>query len=134
MRKLTIILLALILAAALVACGGSPAPDSSGGAADAAAGQKLFQQRVIGTQPGCANCHSLEKDMMIVGPSLAGIASRAGSREAGKTAEQYLAEAITNPNAFTVEGYTTGTMPASLGKELSDQQVKDLVAYMLTLK
>jgi len=132
MRKLTI-LLALILVAVLAACGSSPAP-SSGGAADAAAGQKLFQQRIIGTQPGCANCHSLEKDMMIVGPSLAGIASRAGSREAGKTAEQYLTEAITNPNAFTVEGYTTGTMPASLGKELSDQQVKDLVAYMLTLK
>lgn len=132
MRKL-IFFLILVLALSLAACGGSSG-GSGGGAADVEAGEELFHEKLIGTQPGCVTCHSLEPDVKIVGPSLAGVATRAGTREPGKSAEQYLIESITKPDAYTVEGFDAGTMPVQFANELTDQQVKDLVAFLMTLK
>ena len=70
MRKILSVLL-VVLSASLIlaACGGG----SDSGNADAAeAGKALFAQSVIGTQPGCSTCHSLDGSV-IVGPSLQGI-------------------------------------------------------------
>lgn len=36
--------------------------------------------------------------------------------------------------AFAVDGFTAGVMPAALGDDLSEQQLADLVAYLLTLE
>jgi mono/diheme cytochrome c family protein len=36
-------------------------------------------------------------------------------------------------NAYVVEGFPEGVMPAAFADVLSEQQVDDLVAYMLTL-
>ncbi|MCG3211769.1 MAG: hypothetical protein FOGNACKC_05415 [Anaerolineae bacterium] len=132
MRKLTI-LLVLVMAISLAACGGSSS-GGSGGAADAAAGEKVFNEKLIGAQPGCVTCHSFEPGVKIVGPSLAGIATTAATREAGKSAEDYLIESITKPDAYTVDGFDAGTMPVGLATELSEQQVKDLVAFLMTHK
>jgi len=126
MRKLKFVLLLVLvagIAVSLAACGGGGG-DNSG--PNAAAGEKLFNQSLIGTQPGCKTCHSLEPDVVIVGPSLAGIASRAD--------EAYIRESIQTPDADVVEGFTAGTMPAALIGELSEQQLNDLVAYLMTLK
>lgn len=131
MRKLTI-LLVLVVAISLAACGGSSG--GSGGAANTAAGEELFNEKLIGAQPGCVTCHSFEPGVKIVGPSLAGIAATAATREAGKSAEEYLTESITQPDVYTVEGFDVGTMPVALAKELSEQQVKDLVAFLMTHK
>lgn len=125
MRKLKFVLLFVLvlgIAVSLAACGGSS--DSSG--PNAAAGEKLFNESLIGTQPGCKTCHSLEPDVVMVGPSLAGIASRAD--------EAYIRTSITEPDADVVDGFTAGTMPAALAGELSDQQLNDIVAYLMTLK
>jgi mono/diheme cytochrome c family protein len=113
----------------LAACGGKPAP-----VGDLAAGEALFKQATIGAAPGCATCHSTEPGVVIVGPSLAGVASRAGERVEGETAEQYLRNSILDPNAYVVEGFSPGTMYQNFADALSDQQVNDLVAYLLTLK
>ena len=48
--------------------------------------------------------------------------------------QDYLRESILNPDTYTTEGFSAGVMPAALADELSDQQVADLVAYLLTLK
>jgi len=130
-------LILLALLAALVACGGEPAPESSpgeGGAGDPEAGEVLYAQQLIGTQAGCMTCHSLEPDVVLVGPSLASIGSRAGSRVSGLSAGEYLRQSILEPDANVAEGFAAGIMPASLSGELSEQQVSDLVAYMLLLK
>ena len=101
---------------------------------NAAEGEKLFQQPTIGSAPSCSVCHSIEPDQVIVGPSLAGVANRAGSRVKGQTAQVYLRTSILDPNAYIVDGFTSGTMYQHYKDALSDQQVNDLVAYLLTLK
>jgi mono/diheme cytochrome c family protein len=136
MRKLLLIL--IVLALLVGACGGGggdegqeePSPAAGG---DAARGEELFKQTLIGSQPGCVTCHSLEPDQVLVGPSMAGVADRAGSRVSGQSAESYLRESISRPDAYTVDGFAAGVMPAALADELSNQQVDDLVAYLLTL-
>lgn len=137
-RRYLLIAFLLIAVLALAACGGnkeSAAPSSTdGGGADVAAGQKIFQETVIGTNPGCSTCHSLEPDKILVGPSLAGIAGRAGSIVSGMSAEEYIHQAIVEPDAHVAEGFTVGSMPAGFDKALSEQQLNDLVAYLMTLK
>jgi cytochrome c2 len=120
----------------LAACGGggasqAPAGGAAGGAGDVAAGKALFAQQVIGANPGCITCHSLEAGKTLVGPSMAGIASRAGSAVSGQSAEQYLRQSLTEPDAFVAKGFTKGLMPKPA---INDKQVNDLIAYMLTLK
>lgn len=123
MRKTIYFILLIALVFGLAACGGS----SSGGGDDAAAaGDKLFHQAVIGTQAGCGTCHSVTPDEVIVGPSLAGIATRGD--------EAYIRESILDPEAKLVDGFPSGTMPQVWGDELSDEQLDQIVAYLLTLK
>lgn len=120
----------VITAILLAACGGS----SGGESAAVDAGKKLFEQPVIGSQAGCVTCHSTDPGLVLVGPSLAGVGSRVGSTVPGMSAEDYLRESIQNPDAHIAEGFTSGVMVKAYGDELSDEQVNDLVAYLLTLK
>ena len=133
-----LVLLVLVLVLALAACGGdsAPAPASSEGeaAGDAAAGKDLYNQGLIGTQPGCMTCHSLEPGVTMVGPSLATTGADAGTRVSGGSAEDYLRKSILDPNADVADGFTAGLMPVALADELTEQQVNDLVAFLLTLK
>lgn len=132
MRRIYVLVVLLLASALLVACGGGAAP-SGGGGGNAANGEKLFAQQVIGAQAGCKTCHSLEAGKQVVGPSMAGIGSRAGGTVAGKSAEDYLKQSILEPNAHLVSGFSQGIMQ-SYQKDLNEQQINDLVAYMLTLK
>jgi cytochrome c551/c552 len=139
MRKL-FLLVVLVVVLALAACGGDSAPAPSGsqgepaGAGDAAAGEELFGQSLIGTQAGCATCHSLEPGVTMVGPSLATIGADAGTRVSGVSAEDFLRQAITDPDADIAAGFAAGLMPAALADELTEQQVNDLIAFLLTLE
>ncbi len=103
---------------------------------DPVRGEALFLQPVIGTRNavGCVTCHSLQADAVLVGPSVAGIGSRAGDIVPSQTAEEYLRIAIVDPNAYMVPGYQSGSMYLNYGQELSPQEIEDLVAFMLTLE
>ena len=137
-RYLFLALLIVALAALLAACGGggggAPAPAApAAGAGDADAGKALFAQTVVGSLPGCVTCHSLAAGETLVGPSLAGIGARAGSTVSGQSADQYIRTSILDPNAHVADGFAQGIMQ-SFKDVLSEQQVNDLVAYLLTLK
>jgi mono/diheme cytochrome c family protein len=133
-RKLSILLaMGVIVGAVLAGCGGQPAT-SSAPVSDAAAGAALFKQTTIDSAPGCSVCHSTEPNQDSVGPSLAGVANRAGQRVPGQSAETYLRNSILTPNADIVPNYTTDGMYQNFSKVLTDTQVNDLVAYLLTLK
>ncbi len=129
----------LVLVLLLAACGGggeeAPEGGDSGAIGDAANGEELYNQTVIGSAsaPGCITCHSLEPDVVLVGPSHAGLANRAGSYQEGVSAEDYLRESIVDPDAHIVEGYTPGVMYLNFGEELQAREINDLIAYMLTL-
>ena len=131
MRKLAFVLLGLALFS-LAACGGDEAAPASG--ERGAAGKEIFNQAIIGTQAGCMTCHSLEPSVTMLGPSLGKIGVEAGSRVPGVSAEDYLRRSILEPDADVAEGFTPGIMPKALADELSEQQLNDLVAFMLTLE
>ena len=124
---------ALILILALAACGGG-GEETTSDVGDVGAGQTLFAQPIIGAQPGCSTCHSLNADEVIVGPSMAGIGNRAESRVSGQSAEDYLRESILHPDAYVVDGFDPGVMVQVWEDELTGEQVDNLVAYLLTLK
>jgi hypothetical protein len=69
-----------LLSLLLAACGGGEGAGSSSGGSAASRGEELIKQTTIGSNaaPGCTTCHSLQEDVVLVGPSLAGIGSRAG--------------------------------------------------------
>lgn len=101
---------------------------------DPIAGESIYYETAAGVNAGCRICHSLEKDEVIIGPSFYGIADRAGSRVSGMTAEEYLHESIVNPNAYVVTGFPKGQMIQNFGKILTEEQINDLMAFLMTLK
>ncbi len=142
-KTLLVLLLGLVMLA-LAACGGGgdTAEEPAGGGEDVAAigdaanGEKLFSQATIGANnaPGCITCHSLEPDVVIVGPSQHGLATRAQTRVAGMSAADYIHQSIVEPNAYVVEGFAEGLMYQNYGTDLTEQEINDLVAYTLTLE
>ncbi|MEW5869665.1 MAG: c-type cytochrome [Chloroflexota bacterium] len=92
---------------------------------------------------GCTACHVAAP----VGPlwpasaGQPGVGTNAAERltasdytGAAQTPEQYLFESIVKPSAYVVSGFADGLMPASYANSLTDQQVADLIAYLLSLK
>jgi len=133
--KVSLSVVLVLLVVVLAACGGSSGGaaqtgGATGGSVDA--GKALFAQTTIGGNPGCATCHSLD-GATLVGPSMKGIAGRAGKEVQGQSADQYLRASIVEPNSHAPAGYTVGVMPA-YKDALSDTQLNDLVTYLLTLK
>ena len=78
----------------------------------------------------CSSCHSTDSDKT-VGPGLAGIGDRAGSRVAGLSADEYLEQSLRDPGAFIVEDFPA-VMPNWSG--LGDESIDALVTYLKTLK
>lgn len=81
----------------------------------------------------CAQCHALTPDTVVIGPSLAAIATRAASRVPGYDTQTYLETSILIPEDYLVDGFAN-TMPANFGKELTSEEFAALVAYLMTLK
>jgi mono/diheme cytochrome c family protein len=95
------------------------------GLAGATTGEQIF------TAAGCGACHTLGKagTNANVGPNLDELAAHAGNRTQASP-EEYVSESILNPDAFTVEGFQPGVMPAYEGR-LDEKQVQALVQYLL---
>jgi len=101
-------------------------------AAEADAGRALYFENTLGTNTGCRLCHSLEPDTVLVGPSFAGIATRAQTRVPGLTAEEYLRQSIVEPNAYVVEGFPAGQMFSNYREVLTDEDIDNLIAFLMT--
>jgi mono/diheme cytochrome c family protein len=83
----------------------------------------------------CNACHFITTEQNQLGPSLAGVAVWAGERVPGMSAHDYLRDVIVDPwivpPAFSTK---RGVMPVTYAYTLTDTQIEDIVAYMLTLK
>lgn len=89
-------------------------------------GQKVFNAR-------CATCHALVPDTIIIGPSLFGIATRAETRVPGMSADEYILLSILRPEDYIVEGFNN-VMITNFAKELTNEDMNALVAFLMTLK
>ncbi len=96
-------------------------------------GKEIFFSNSIGSGVGCRLCHSIKPNEVRVGPSLAGIATRAGTRIPGMSAEEYIRQSILHPDAYIVPGFDN-KMPTYISENLSKQDLDDLVAFLMTLK
>ena len=112
----------------LAACGGGTeaAPPTPMLSPQAQTGKQVFS-RV------CGACHSTSPDTIIVGPSLAGVGTRAETRVEGQDAYTYLLTSVMQPDAYLVQGYEN-LMPNNLSKELTGEELDAVVAYLQTLK
>lgn len=96
-------------------------------AGDAARGEQIFL-----AQP----CHTCHADLS-VGPALPGdppLAVRAETRRPGYSADLYLYESMVAPNAYVVPGFQQDIMPPEISETLTEQDLADLVAYLMTMK
>ena len=88
---------------------------------------------------GCAGCHGEADGAGVIGPSLAGIATRGAETVPGQSAEEYIRTSIVNPQAYIVPECPTGPcqaglMPQNYGQTLSPEELDGLVEYLLTFE
>ena len=121
--KILLFVLAAIVLAACSTTSATPVPTLD---AVQQTGQAVYNLR-------CAQCHALAPDTVVIGPSMAGIATRAETRVDGYDAEIYIERSILVPDDYIVDGFTN-TMPTNFGKELTSEELTGVVAYLMTLK
>jgi mono/diheme cytochrome c family protein len=111
-----------LLALTLAACGG----DGNGTAeTPGAAGREVF----IST--GCGSCHTLEAAGSTgnIGPNLdERLVADAGSSD---SLESFVRQSIVVPDAEIADGYQAGVMPSGYDGQLSDDELDDLVAFIV---
>ena len=69
-----------------------------------------------------------------MGPSLARLGNKAQTHLEGKSAAAFLYESIIDPDAIIADGFEAGIMYRDYRNDLTEQQIADLVAYLLSLK
>lgn len=110
-----------------VGCGGGGGKEEAGTqpTTTAAAGGGAENGKQIFIGQGCGGCHAL---------SAAGTSGTTGPDldEALKgQGEAFIRESIVDPDAQISKGFEAGLMPKDYGDKLSDQELSDLVAFLL---
>ncbi|MFQ5875084.1 MAG: c-type cytochrome [Dehalococcoidia bacterium] len=95
-------------------------------------GEALFWSET--GKAGCFRCHAVGGRGGTRGPDLTRVALRAGDRVPGLTAEQYLLEKVSAGMTyeFTVPEYAPMMPP--FGQFMSEEEINDLVAYLMSLE
>lgn len=89
----------------------------------------------------CFYCHTLDESEPLrlealrtpLGPRLEVVSSIAGDRVPGLSAEEYLRQSILDPAAYVVEGEWSREMLGGLRYLLSEEDVNDLIAFLLSI-
>jgi mono/diheme cytochrome c family protein len=95
----------------------------------------VVRGQTVYTESGCGGCHTLGTiSAGVVGPPLTNIGTEAETMVEGQSAEEYITTSIIDPNNFIVEGYPPDVMPKNWGEVLSEEELSDLVAFLLAQK
>ena len=129
------ILIAIAIVALTFGCGGGGG-DAADAGPDIERGEALYNRATLGAKSaeGCVSCHNYDESEGEAdkAPYTKGTATRAATRIAGMSAEEYLRESLANPDAYIVEGYLAGDMYAGWTEDLSQKDFDDIIAYLLT--
>lgn len=85
---------------------------------------------------GCTVCHSINGDEG-VGPTWLGLFGSEVSLTDGSTVtadEAYLHNSIVDPNSQIVQGFQPGVMPQDFADRLSEEQINQIVAFIMSLQ
>lgn len=102
-------------------------------------GDALFHEVRAEVGFACATCHNPASTQRLIGPGLQGIGERAATRVEGLTAVEYIHNSILHPNdhiAPSEDGgpaYPSNLMPQIYETVWTEQQLNDIIAYLLTL-
>jgi nitric oxide reductase subunit C len=133
----------------IVVTGGIPGSYGPGPAREAASDDPVAQGEALfrTSPPACFTCHSTSAGVVLAGPSLAGMATRAEAVVASEkytgsatTAEGYVLESIIEPHAHITQGpeffATNGRsiMPDNYDRTLTTEQIEHLVEYLMSLR
>ena len=80
----------------------------------------------------CLSCHPLDSGQA-TGPGVADYGNTAGTRVSGQSPEEYTFNSILRPSKYMVRGYSN-VMPSDYDDKLSQQDIADLIAYLLSLQ
>ena len=119
MNRIILIALGLGLIGFVAACGGADASPADG--------------QNLAVTKGCSACHSVDGTDKI-GPTWVGLYGSEVALDDGTFAtadDDYLIEAIQDPNAKIVKGFSKGSMPPV---SLTDDEVNALVTYIKSVK
>lgn len=99
---------------------------------DPEVGERLFNTNLEGRGDGraCSECHSLD-GTRLKAPSLMEISQHSIELKAGVTVEEFLRQSILEPEAVN-DGDYPDIMPTVYGDVLTEQQVNDLIAFLLS--
>jgi mono/diheme cytochrome c family protein len=142
-RRITLLAGLTAVALLIAACGDtvtattSDSPSQTTVDGDPERGRQIWADATDVMDRPCSACHSIDGTEPTTypphnAPSWLGISERAGSTVPGVSAEMYLRESILDPGAYVVEGYTSH-MPEGYKFLLSEDDVNDLTAFLLTL-
>ncbi len=128
------LLTVIVFAAVLVAVISNSEPDGAVNAEEVAAALEnadIQKGEDLVYDLECNLCH-LQGDGSL-SPLFFGLADFAADRQPPLTAEQYLYEAIMQPGAHLVAGYTNA-MPNNYDERLTRQEVGHIIAYLMTFR
>lgn len=116
---------------------GADGGDAAGDASlvgNPANGEVLYNQLYPEAGFACVSCHYPDQETRLVGPGLLNIGTRAATRVEGESAVEYIHNAIVNPGAYVVDGYPDLLMPQIYAELFNEDEINDLVAYLLTFE
>ena len=108
-------------------------PTADNATGNAENGELLFNTFQASTGFACATCHLVDSENTLIGPGLLNVAMRAETRVDGQSATDYLYTSIVEPSAYVVEGQPDGLMPQTWAQIYDEDEINDLVAYLMTL-
>lgn len=103
-------------------------------------GKQLFEMFYQEAGFACATCHRVDSEEQLVGPGLLNVGVRGGATghadhaQTDEAPERYIYNSIVDPSAFVVEGFPDNLMPQVYAELFTEQQIYDIVAYLMTLR
>jgi cytochrome c2 len=133
----------IVMLALVSACGGvigstttaKVLPEEPELTGDINRGRAIFNGEVqINAFVPCSTCHYVERhNYPLLGPDMVGVPRRAAGRIPGLSAAEYIRRSIVEPDFHVVENYPASTMNPGYAERLTQQDVNDLVAFLMSL-